>query len=61
MLVPEGLVRMCVSACVSVHRRHRGRSVLLGRFDSCWNVQITLSVLLYIISEIARHVLAGLF
>lgn len=36
-------------------------TVLLVRFDSCWNVKITLSVLLYIINEIARCVLAGLF
>lgn len=46
---------VCVHVCLYIEVID-AEVVLLVRFDSCWNVQITLSVLLYIIREIARHV-----
>lgn len=49
-----------VCACVLYMEVIDAEAVLLVRFDSCWNVQITLSVLLYIISELL-DMLAGLF
>lgn len=49
-----------VCACVLYMEVIDAEMVLLVRFDSCWNVQITLSVLLYIISELL-DMLAGLF
>lgn len=62
MLVPEELLQMCACLHVCLYIEViDAEMVLLVRFDSCWNVSITLSVLLYIISEFARHVLAGLF
>lgn len=61
MFVPEELSRcVCLHVCLYIDVID-AETVLLVRFDSCWNVSITLSVLLYLISEIARHVLAGLF
>lgn len=60
MFMPEELFQLCLHVCLYIDVID-AEMVLLVRFDSCWNVQITLSVLLYIINEIARHVLAGLF
>lgn len=61
MLIPEELFRcVCLHVCLYIDLID-AEMVLLVRFDSCWNVSITLSVLLYIISDLARRVLAGLF
>lgn len=52
------VIDMC--ACVLYMEVIDAETVLLVRFDSCWNVAITLSVLLYIISDLL-DMLAGLF